>query len=544
MEKILYFKTESEYNNSTRTYPTVSYVKEIFKVFVEEKPKEEVPKIMTMKYVIDDTNTSTTISNDTSMFKSLTINDGENLIKETENQTITCNKTDFVVNNTASVATISDIDEQSESETYYVPSQYITTPIGKLTIKTSKPISDNDYLLAIMGMQGMYNIATLPCSNEEFTYIIEKINDTTYQVSQFFINEINSMLQEGGMFVTFGFIEGYEGIENDINYEMGINQNSLNHIIDSSLEYEGINIVQLPSKHGEYIVKCELKEDVTSIGNGAFYQCHSLSEITIPNSVTSIGNHVFYECSGLTSIEFPSSVTSIGDYAFEYCYSLTNIEIPNSVESIGNEAFYKCSGLTSVTFEECSHLQSIGERAFSYCSSLSSIEIPSSLTSIGYQAFIYCKALTSITIPSGVTSIDNNAFSGCTSLSSVTFAEDSQLQSIGIYAFANCPLSSVIIPNSVTSIEYGAFGGCRSLSSVTFEEGSQLQSIGTYAFYHCNSLSEITCLATTAPSIQSDTFKNVASNGILKYPNGSDYSSWLSTNDYYLGYYKWKSQEI
>ena len=424
MEKILYFKTESEYNNSTRTYPTVSYVKEIFKVFVEEKPKEEVPKIMTMRYVIDDTNTSTTISNDMSMFKSLTINDGENLIKETEKQTITCNKTDFVANNTASVATISDIDEQSESETYYVPSQYITTPIGSLTIKTSKPISNNDYLVLIMGMQGMYNIAPLPCSSEEFTYFLEKIDDTTYQLSHLLINEINSMLQEGGMFVTLSFIEGYEGIENDINPEIGINQNSLNHIIDSSLEYEGINIVQLPSEHGEYIVKCELKKDITSISYRAFYKCESLIEIDIPSGVTSIGDWVFNNCTSLTSIDIPNSVTSIGTSAFTYCTSLSSITIPNSVTSIGNTAFYFCESLTSIT-----------------------------------------------------------------------------------------------IGNSVTSI-------------------------GNEAFRYCTSLKKITCLAETAPAISSDTFKYIWSNGILYYPQDSNYSSWLSTNTYYLGYYKWTSQEI
>jgi hypothetical protein len=52
-------------------------------------------------------------------------------------------------------------------------------------------------------------------------------------------------------------------------------------------------------------------------------------------------------------------------------------------------------------------------------------------------------------------------------------------------------------------------------------------------------LQEITITATVAPSIYSDTFYNVSSNGILAYPSGSDYSRWLSTSKYYLGYSKW-----
>ena len=35
---------------------------------------------------------------------------------------------------------------------------------------------------------------------------------------------------------------------------------------------------------------------VTSIGECAFYNCSSLTSVTIPNSVTSIGDWAFYEC--------------------------------------------------------------------------------------------------------------------------------------------------------------------------------------------------------------------------------------------------------
>ena len=41
---------------------------------------------------------------------------------------------------------------------------------------------------------------------------------------------------------------------------------------------------------------------VTEIGNSAFYNCSSLTSITIPNSVITIGNYVFRDCSSLTSV--------------------------------------------------------------------------------------------------------------------------------------------------------------------------------------------------------------------------------------------------
>ena len=60
---------------------------------------------------------------------------------------------------------------------------------------------------------------------------------------------------------------------------------------------------------------------------------------TIPNSVTTIGEGAFSGCDSLTSINIPNSVTTIGKDAFSDCISLTSISIPNSVTTIGKSAF-------------------------------------------------------------------------------------------------------------------------------------------------------------------------------------------------------------
>ena len=48
--------------------------------------------------------------------------------------------------------------------------------------------------------------------------------------------------------------------------------------------------------------------EVTSIGDDAFWNCESLTSITIPESVKSIGNNAFWNCSGLTSITYNSTI--------------------------------------------------------------------------------------------------------------------------------------------------------------------------------------------------------------------------------------------
>ena len=191
---------------------------------------------------------------------------------------------------------------------------------------------------------------------------------------------------------------------------------------------------------------------VTTIKERTFYDCSSLTSVTIPNSVTSIGGEAFAGCSSLTSVTIPNSVTSIGDYAFFHCSSLTSITIPNSVTSIGSEAFYGCSSLTSVTIPNS--VTSIGNYAFSYCSSLTSVTIGDSVTSIGNYAFYYCSSLTSITIPNSVTSIGDYAFYEC-SLSSIT-CEATTPPTLGTEVFSD--ILAVYIPENTLSAYQTAWG--------------------------------------------------------------------------------------
>ena len=137
---------------------------------------------------------------------------------------------------------------------------------------------------------------------------------------------------------------------------------------------------------------------------------------------------------------------------------------------------------------------SIGYCAFDDYSSLESVTFGenSELTSIGSWAFDGCDSLTSIEIPSSVTSIGEWAFSDCSSLESVAFGENSELTSIGRDAFSSCSnLTSIEIPSSVTSIGVQAFMNCSSLESVAFGENSELTSIGSSAFLGCDSLTSI-----------------------------------------------------
>ena len=290
-------------------------------------------------------------------------------------------------------------------------------------------------------------------------------------------------------------------------------------------------LIQCPGgKTGSYTIP----GTVTSIGDGAFKYCASLTSVTIPSSVTNIGDDAFYACTSLTGITIPNSVTRIGNGAFYSCNSLTNVTIPNNVTSIGSCAFCDCTSLTEITVGAlnstyCSvdgvlfnrskttlvqypggragsytipgTVANIGDGAFKCCTSLTGITIPNSVTRIGSEAFWRCTGLTGVTIPNTITSIGDAALRGCTSLiaiavdaaNSVYCSVDGVLFDRSKTVLIQCPggqAGSYTIPNSVTRIGDGAFKCCTSLTGVTMP--ASVTSIGDAAFQDCTSLTEIT----------------------------------------------------
>ena len=203
----------------------------------------------------------------------------------------------------------------------------------------------------------------------------------------------------------------------------------------------------------------------------------------IPNGVMSIEKYAFSDCSSLISISVPKSVTSIGDGVFDGCSSLSSIAISDSITSISAWTFDGCSSLRSLVIPDS--VTSIGNEAFRGCSSLCSLVIPDSVTSIGDGAFDGCSSLRSLVIPDCVTSIRDGAFDGCKSLRSLVIPDS--VTSIGDGAFSSCSsLRSLVIPDSVTSIGDGAFSSCSSLRSLVIP--GSVTSIGDGAFSSCSSL--------------------------------------------------------
>ena len=98
----------------------------------------------------------------------------------------------------------------------------------------------------------------------------------------------------------------------------------------------------------EEIKELKIPENVTSLGNFAFYDCSYISSVSMPNNVIIIGESTFEKCRGIKTLKLSDNLQIIKKAAFKGCNSMNTVTIPAVVEFIYQEAFANCHGLESV----------------------------------------------------------------------------------------------------------------------------------------------------------------------------------------------------
>ena len=145
-------------------------------------------------------------------------------------------------------------------------------------------------------------------------------------------------------------------------------------------------------KYSDRLYYVDFCNDMTSIGDYAFYQCTNFipNTFNIKANIRSIGQYAFYQCVGIKNLGFAdnSNLTSIGQRAFQGCTGLMSVNLPEGLETIPTYCFYSCSNITEILFP--SILTTIGNSAFQNCSSLKYINLPASVTTLEGWAFANC----------------------------------------------------------------------------------------------------------------------------------------------------------
>lgn len=314
---------------------------------------------------------------------------------------------------------------------------------------------------------------------------------------------------------------------------------------------EGVTWLQYGCCSGNTkLERIKLASTVKRISAFSFYNCISLTELTLPAAADRIGDSILSGCTGLKKLTIPphlkaaaekgrwnvpkgckiiisaagSSVSrmsdstpsavsrstsssngskTVGDFelsadgtVLKKCLNrdIENAVIPSGVIEIGNNAFNQFRRLKSVVIPH--GVTSIGSHAFFYCYKLESVTLPGSLVSIGDSAFRGCRNLKLI-LPAGVKDIGHGALINVAGVKLASGRHNLKIDSKGVLMSrdgtklyrALQPLKTYTVPDGVRIINDGAFYGQRDLRSVTLP--ASVVEIGYYAFGYCTNLTRL-----------------------------------------------------
>ena len=211
---------------------------------------------------------------------------------------------------------------------------------------------------------------------------------------------------------------------------------------------------------------------LTKIGNGAFWYCEKMENLTLPRGVKEIGDGSFCQCISWKNPSIPESVEAIGDEAFVNVNMGSNFVAPSTVKKWGRCSFYYSdNGI-------------YGKDTYSFADLNFSVRLKNGELSITKLPIVN----DTIVIPNDWIEIPLRiGWNGNTDdIKGLVFEKNSSVEKIMQYQFAEFHMESIEIPASVKELDSLAFSASRDLEKITFEKGSKLEKVAPNAFIWIN----------------------------------------------------------
>ena len=240
-----------------------------------------------------------------------------------------------------------------------------------------------------------------------------------------------------------------------------------------------------------------------------FWDFDQLVSVTITDEVTSIGEKAFFHCTGLTTLVIGDGVTTIGISAFQACPALTTVTIGAAVVDVANDVFLGDEAITTIFYHnninewwhiafadiDSNPMYATAETAIMKSLNASNEYIkvvaltsPSDITEVGVWQFYNFDQFTSVTITANVTNINTKAFYACDGI--VTLTLNAGVTVIDTYAFYHCDkINAITIPNTVTNVNQEAFAYCTSAVTITVNGNGAV--LDRCSFYSCTAATTI-----------------------------------------------------
>lgn len=262
-------------------------------------------------------------------------------------------------------------------------------------------------------------------------------------------------------------------------------------------------VLKLPA-----IIKHEgLKYRVKGIGELAFFQNDDIRRLVIPAGVDTIASGAFWQCHNLESVKMPNrrypvfvdylafddtkwfndqpdGMTYLGKIAYKYKGECPEtVVIAKGTEAISKSAFYT----PAIHYRDYHQIERISDRlqevvipkGVKYvsgfkCSALKKARLPKSVVEIGDNAFTACN-LANIILPDKLKRLGESCFEGCSQITEMVLPAG--LESIGRRAFCGCTgIKELIIPNKIEVLPQGMIE-CLSNEMLGVSKESALKSL-------------------------------------------------------------------
>ena len=345
------------------------------------------------------------------------------------------------------------------------------------------------------------------------------------QLCQFFMDDkpnVISKLLEKHNIDTIKKVGDYLVIDNTISMYLGKDKDVAVPYKLGDVEIKEIGYLSFSDNH--YIETITFQQGITSIKNGAIYNCQNLKTVTIPDSMGSdivldeaITNRYGVDLNPVIfSLNFEEYIVSSNNQYFKSIngalYSKNEkylISVPpkcnkvalENVNYILNETFANTC-IKEITIP--SNIVLTGQRAFAYSEALTSVIFESNATKELDSTFISCPNLNHVELPNGWERIPLNEFAYCFSLYDIELPDS--IETIGDWAFLASGLVHINLPRSLTSI-------------------------GNDAFYECKKLFDVDNYSSLALTLASND-----NGGVAKYAKDISQSKYVKNNDNFIFY--------
>ena len=315
---------------------------------------------------------------------------------------------------------------------------------------------------------------------------------------------------------------------------------------------DGINVALEPRPKGTLEIPSELDGlPIRKLARDCFKDCGEIERVIIPNGICSVGQGAFFNCPRLADVSVPDSLEHFGIESlhganlkridlrnvrlfeagvFKFCSKLDKVSVasgnltyrvrdgvlydevrkavafcprsrktfafPSGIEEIYDSAFQR-GRVKSVVIPET--VEIVGNCAFNECPFLEKVKFLGKDAILGAWSFGNTPSLKSVTLPSRLKTLDDWAiFNNAGKLESMVLPDTVEV--IGDAVFESCrKLKRISLGKSLRRAGHHAFAGCQQLQSIEFP--NTLQELGTEVFLNCTSLKTVLFMG-NAPDLQ------------------------------------------